>query len=103
MLGGGNQHALPHEASGIADAGNVAPTGGDVKIVEIGTEEDDSGGGGGGKYSNGNRDSTVKSDSLGLYWPLDRGLKPQCGFLWVVRVARFARFKSNWKFHFTKE
>ncbi len=81
MLGGGDQHALPHQAGGIAYASHVAPTGGDMEIVEIGAEENDAGGRRRGKNSNGDGDAAVKPDPLSLYWPLDSGLKPQCGFL----------------------
>ena len=35
MLGGGNQNALPHQAGGVTDLGNVAAGGGNFKIVEI--------------------------------------------------------------------
>src|SRR5580704_2811442 len=45
VLGGGDQHALFHQAGGITDAGDVAADGFDVEAVEIGAAEDDSGAG----------------------------------------------------------
>ena len=103
VLGGGDEHALPHQASGVADAGHVAPKGRNGEIIEIGSEEDNARGRRRGKNSNRDGDAAVKSDPLGLYWPLNSCLKPQCGFLWVVRLFRFARYQSKWMFHFTRD
>src|SRR5581483_8886425 len=41
MLGGGDEHALPHEAGGVANLGDVAADGGNFEVVEIGAAEDD--------------------------------------------------------------
>ena len=91
MLGGGDHHALPHQAGGIADTRDIAPKGGDGEIVKISAEKDDAGGRGGGENPNRDGNAAVKSYAFGLYRPLDRGLKPQSGFLWVVQFSRFAR------------
>jgi DNA-binding MarR family transcriptional regulator len=48
VLGGGNEHALLHEAGGITDAGHVASTGFDGEAFQIGTVEYDSRSGGRG-------------------------------------------------------
>jgi hypothetical protein len=103
MFGGGDQDALAHQAGGVADARHVAPEGGDGKIVEVGPEKNDAGGGRRRKNADRDGNAAVKPDSLGLYWPLDGGLKPQCGFLWVFQLSRFARFYSNRMFHFTRD
>ena len=42
MLGGGDQHALPHETGGIAYFGHIASVGGNLKVVQISAAEDDS-------------------------------------------------------------
>jgi len=41
MLGGLNQHALPHQAGGVAYLGYIASGGGNLKIVQIGAAKDD--------------------------------------------------------------
>src|SRR5580698_10868427 len=41
MLGRRNQHALLHQAGGIADAGHVAADGFDFKSIQISAAEDD--------------------------------------------------------------
>lgn len=38
---GGDEHALSHQAGGVADAGNVATDGGNLEVVKIGAAEDD--------------------------------------------------------------
>ena len=46
MLGGRDQHALLHQAGGVADAGYVAPAGFDFETVQVGATENDPGPGG---------------------------------------------------------
>ncbi len=41
VLGGGDEHALAHEAGGVADLGHVAAGGGNLEVVEIGAAKDD--------------------------------------------------------------
>jgi hypothetical protein len=41
VLGGLNEYALAHEGGGVADAGDVATSGGDFEVVEVGAAEDD--------------------------------------------------------------
>ena len=55
VLGGGDEHALAHEAGGIADLGHVAADGGNFEVVEIGAAEDDAGAGGRGQKAHGDR------------------------------------------------
>ena len=43
MLGGGDQHALAHQAGGVADFGHIAADGGNFEVVEVGAAEDDAG------------------------------------------------------------
>src|SRR5579871_1695451 len=75
MLGGGDQHALPHQAGGVAHAGNVAPAGGNGKIVQIGADENDSGGGRRGQNANGNRDAAVQAYAARFDGSLNGGFK----------------------------
>ncbi len=49
MFGGGDEHALAHQAGGVADLGDVAADGWDFEVVEIGAAEDDAGAGGSGQ------------------------------------------------------
>ena len=51
MLGGGDEHALAHEAGGVADLGDVAADGGNFEVVEVGAAEDDAGTGGRGQQA----------------------------------------------------
>src|SRR5258708_7474942 len=51
MLGGRDQHALAHQAGGVADLLHVAPTSGDGETLQVGTDEDDAGGRRSGKNS----------------------------------------------------
>lgn len=43
MLGGGQQHALLHQAGGIAYAGNVVPLGFDGEVIQIDSTENNAG------------------------------------------------------------
>jgi hypothetical protein len=49
VLGGGDEHALFHEAGGVADAGYVAAGGFDLKAIEIDAAKNDSRSGRSGK------------------------------------------------------
>ena len=49
VLGGGDEHALLHQAGGVTDAGYVASAGFDSEAVEVGAVEDDSRSGRGGQ------------------------------------------------------
>ena len=40
VFGGGDEHALAHEAGGVADLGDVAAVGGNLKVVEVGAAKD---------------------------------------------------------------
>ena len=62
MLGGGDQHALAHEAGGVADLGHVAADGGNLKVVQIGAAEDDARPGGRGQQAHGDRRAGVQPD-----------------------------------------
>ena len=39
MLGGRDEHALAHQAGGVADPGNVFAVGGNAKPIEVGAAE----------------------------------------------------------------
>src|ERR1700728_1557833 len=41
VLRGGDEHALAHEAGGVADFGDVTPDGGNIEAIEVGTAKDD--------------------------------------------------------------
>ena len=63
VLGGGKQHALFHQAGGVADAGDVAAMSLDFKIVEIDAAEDDAGVRRRRHQTNAARDGGVKTNS----------------------------------------
>ena len=77
VLGGGDQHALAHQAGGVADARHVPPTGGDREVVQIGAHEDDAGGGGSGKDPDVYGNAAVKPDAAGFDRALHGSLKTQ--------------------------
>ena len=62
VFGGGDEHALAHEAGGVADLGDVAADGGDFEVVEVGAAEDDAGAGGRGQKPHGDRSAGMKAD-----------------------------------------
>ena len=74
MLGGGEQHALFHQAGGVADARDVAHVRFDLKIVEVHAAEDDPVSAGAGTRRNLAIHGGVEADSFGLNGPLNRGL-----------------------------
>ncbi len=63
MLGGGDEHALAHEAGGVADLGDVAAGGGDLEVVEVGAAEDDAGAGGRGDEPHADGRAAVQADA----------------------------------------
>ena len=84
MFCGGDEHALTHEAGGVADAGDVATGGGDLKVVEVGAAEDDAGAGGSGDKSHADGSAGVESDAGELNRLLD-------GLLGVDGIASTSR------------
>ena len=69
MFGRGDEHALAHEAGGVADFGHVAAGGGDFKIVQIGAAEDHARTGRRREQAHANRSTAVKANA----GELDRG------------------------------
>ena len=63
VLGGGDEHALLHQAGGVADAGYVASTGFDGEAVKVGAVEYDSSSGWRGENSQADWGATVQTDS----------------------------------------
>ena len=61
VLGGGDEHALAHEAGGVADFGDVAADGGNLEVVEVCAAEDDAGAGGRGEQPHGDRSAGVEA------------------------------------------
>ena len=74
VLGGGEQHALLHQAGGVADARDVSHMRFDLKIVEVHAPEHDSGIGRGRHKPQVGFYGGVEADSLGGNRPFDRGL-----------------------------
>ena len=64
MLGGGDEHAVLHQAGGVADARNVADVRFDLEIVEIGAAEDDPGVRGRGQQAQPGTHGGVKSYTI---------------------------------------
>jgi len=63
VLGGGDQHALAHQAGGVTDFLHVAPTGGNGETFEIGADENDAGGGRGGEDTDADGNAGMEADS----------------------------------------
>lgn len=59
---GGDEHALAHEAGGVADFGDVAADGGDLEVVKIDAAEDDAGAGRRGEQAHGDRSAGMQTD-----------------------------------------
>src|SRR5690242_6662609 len=66
VLGGGDQHALAHQASGVADLLHIAPTGGDGEAFEIGADENDASAGRGREDADANGNAGMEADSGGV-------------------------------------
>ena len=67
VLGGGDEHALLHETGGIADAGDVAADGFNLKAIQIDAAKHDSRSGRRGKNSHRNRRAAVESYSTAFH------------------------------------
>src|SRR5208282_1458700 len=63
VFGGGDEHALLHQAGGVTDAGYVASAGFDGEAVEVGAVEDDSRSGRGGQNPQADRSAAVQTHS----------------------------------------
>jgi hypothetical protein len=75
MLGGGEQDALFHEASGVTDPGDVVAVSFDGKVVEVYAAEDDAGVWRRGLKAELGMNTRVKTHTLGLDRPLNSGLE----------------------------
>ena len=67
MLGGRDQHALLHQAGGVADAGHVAAGGFDFEAIEISAAEDDAGAGGGRQQAHVDRRAAMQAHTNALH------------------------------------
>src|SRR5579862_8044115 len=67
VLGSGDEYALLHQASGVADPGHVAADGLDFNAMEIGAAEDDAGARGRGQDAHGDRRPAVQTYTTALY------------------------------------
>ena len=63
MFGGGNQHALFHQAGGIADAGDVAADRLNLESIKIGAAENDSSAGRRRQDAHGNGRAAVQANT----------------------------------------
>ena len=63
VFGGGNQHALFHQAGGIADTGNVAAVGLDLEVIQIGSSKHNSRSGRGRENLQAYRCAAVQSNA----------------------------------------
>ena len=75
VLGRGQQHALFHQAGGVADARDVVALRFDRKIVEVDAAKNDAGVGGSGSQTDVAVDSGVESHTLGGRRAQNGGLK----------------------------
>lgn len=75
MLGSGEQHALLHEAGGVADTGDVVAMGFNGEIVEVNAAEDDTRIGRSGLEAELGVNASVETHTLGFYRAIYSGLK----------------------------
>src|SRR6202021_4031406 len=68
VLRGGDEHALAHEAGGVADFGDVTPDGGNIEAIEVGTAKDDAATGRSGQKLHANGRAAMESDTGKLNW-----------------------------------
>ena len=67
MLRGGDQHALFHEAGGVADAGHVAAGGLDFEAVQVGAAEHDSRSGRSREHAHLNRSAAMEAHAAAFH------------------------------------
>ena len=72
MLGGGDQHALAHQAGGVADFGHIAANGGNFKVVQVRAAEDNARSGRRGQKAHGDRRSGMQPHPAELQGRGDR-------------------------------
>jgi hypothetical protein len=75
VLGGGEQHALLHEAGGVADASDIVAMGFDGEIIEVDTTEDNSGVRRSGLKPELRVDARVEAHTFDFHGAMDGGLK----------------------------
>jgi len=63
VLSGGDEHTLAHEAGGVADLGDVAASGWDLEVVEVGSAKEDTTAAGRGEQAHSHRGSTVQANT----------------------------------------
>jgi hypothetical protein len=71
MLGRGDEHALFHQAGGIADARDVAAHGFDLEPIEVGAAEDDSRARCSGKNAHRDRRAAVQANARAFHGAAD--------------------------------
>ena len=81
MFGGGDEHALFHQAGGVADARHVAADRLDFKAVEIGAAKNHARSRGGGQDPQVHRSAAVQSHAAAFHRRAD------CLFVYQVRSA----------------
>ena len=67
MLSGRDEHAFLHQAGGVADASNVAPSRFHLEVVQVGAAKDDSSARWCGQDSKMDGSTAVKTDTCALY------------------------------------
>ena len=78
VFSGGDQHALAHQAGGVADLGHVAADGGNLKVVQVSAAEDDARSGRSGQQAHGYRRARMEPAPR-KFQGLCNGLFQMCG------------------------
>lgn len=63
VFGGLNQHALAHQAGGVAHLGHIASNGGNLEVVEVGAAKQDAASGGRGQQAHRDGRSAMQSNA----------------------------------------
>jgi len=84
VLGSGDEHALLHQAGGIADAGHVAADCLDLKAIEIDAAEHDAGSGRCRQNAQANGRAAVQANPLALHNRADCLLLAQERIVYVL-------------------
>ena len=90
MLGRRNQHALPHQAGGVADFGYLLIAGRNREVLQVGSKEDNAGRGRSRYDSNSHGDARMQADAGSFYWSLDRRFVAQ----WCLRYYSLSNLSS---------